>query len=69
MIRTRFYCPTCHTAMIAAVTLPAARRPCGTWRSSGWTASGSRANAAPAADGTFPATTPEQFEEQLAKNW
>ena len=69
MIRTRFYCPTCHTAMIAAVTLPAGKPPVRHLAIERLDGERIESKRCPGWDRNFPAPRREQFEEQLAKNW
>ena len=69
MTRTQFYCPTCHTALIAAVTLPAGKpavRHFTIERLGGERIENKRC---PGCGRDFSRATAEQFEEQLAKNW
>ena len=67
MTRTTFYCPTCHAAMIAAVSLPCGKPPVRHIRFENL--AGERITACPQCHRDFSRATAEQFEDQLARNW
>ena len=68
MTTTTFYCPTCHTAMTAAITLSCGRPPV-RHISFFRMGSGERIKHCPGCQRDFSRATPAQFEDQLGKNW